>query len=190
MAVQTRLGRFLGHGAGEAVEVLDCFTGDVAVGVGGLQVAAQQVGVEVLALQVSGESADQEVVVGEGVGQGVQDQALPLPNVLAVQGLQVLGAGEVGVDAAAVVGHQRQEFWWHLVAHRARGGLDRAGGGRGRQGVPDLLQARVLLRAVGDLAPLRSLARVGGGHGRAVPYGRSHDPAPAGGVATRAGRCE
>lgn len=37
-----RLGRFLGHGAGEAVEVLDCFTGDVAVGVGGLQVAAQQ----------------------------------------------------------------------------------------------------------------------------------------------------
>ncbi|MFF2363793.1 hypothetical protein ACFVU0_13895 [Streptomyces sp. NPDC058122] len=144
-------------------------TGDVAVGVGGLQVAAQQVGVEVLALEAGGEGADQEVVVGEGVGQGVQDQALPLLHAVAVQGLQVLGAGEVGVDAAAVVAHQRQQLRGHLVARRARGGIDRAGCRLGWQGVADLLQARVLLRTAGDLAaPLRALTRVGGGHGHAV----------------------
>jgi hypothetical protein len=41
--------------------------------------------------------------------------------------------------------------------------------GRVRQGVADLLQARVLLGAVWDVAaPPWSLARVGGGHGRAV----------------------
>ncbi|MFZ4248604.1 hypothetical protein ACOZDF_25405 [Streptomyces griseoincarnatus] len=123
-----------------------------------MQVAAQQVGVEVLALQVSGEGADQEVVVGEGVGQGVQDQALPLSHVIAVQGLQMLGAGEVGVDAVAVVGHQGQQLRCHLLARRARGGLDRTGFGCGQQGVADLLQARGLLRAVGDFAaPLGSL---------------------------------
>jgi len=93
--------------------------------------------------------------VGEGVGQDVQDQA-PLLHAVAVQGLQVLDAGEVGVDAAAVMGHQGQQLRWHLLAYRAQGGLDRAGGGRGRQGVADLL------RAVGDLAaPLEPLA--GGG---------------------------
>lgn len=124
-----RLGRFLGHGAGQAVEVLDGLAGDVAVGVRGLQVAAQQIWGEVLALQVGGEGADQEMVVGEGAGQGVQDQALPLPHVIAVQGLQVLGAGEVGVDAAAVVGHQGQQLRWHALARRARGGLDCGGFG-------------------------------------------------------------
>ncbi|MFG3207796.1 hypothetical protein [Streptomyces sp. NPDC048192] len=82
-------------------------------------------------------------------------------------------------DAAAVVGDQRQQFRWHLLACRAWGG-------RERQGVADLLQARVLLRAAGDLAaPLRLLAWVSGGHG-----GPSLSAGPTirrllGGVATR-----
>ncbi|MGV9252025.1 hypothetical protein [Streptomyces sp. NPDC003697] len=72
MVVQTGSAASWGT-AGEAVEVLDGLNGDVAVGVRGLQVPAQQIGVEVLALEVGGEGADQEVVVSEGVGQGVQD---------------------------------------------------------------------------------------------------------------------
>jgi hypothetical protein len=117
------------------------------------------VAIKALALQVGCEGADQKVVVGEGVGQGVQDQALPLRHAAAVQ---VLGAGEVGVDLVAVVGDQRLQFRRHAVADRARGGCHGAGCGCGRPSVTDLLQACGLLRAVGCFAaPLGTLARVG-----------------------------
>lgn len=100
-------------GARQAGEVLDGVAGDVAVGVGRLQVAAQEIRVEVLALEVGGDCADQEMVVGEGVDQGVQDQALPLAHAVLMVAAQALGAVKVGVDLAAVVGDQRQQLRRH-----------------------------------------------------------------------------
>ncbi len=69
--------------------------------------------------------------MGEGVGQDVEDQALPLPHAAVVQVPVALRAVEVGVDVPAVVGDQGQELRGHTVPgprrHRHRSGW---GGGR------------------------------------------------------------
>jgi hypothetical protein len=68
----------------------------------------------------------------------------------------MLDAGEVGIDAAAVVGSQRQQLGRRAIVGRTRGRGHGAGGEGGRQGVANLLQTS------GNLAaPLWSFARVG-----------------------------
>ncbi|MFD9223485.1 hypothetical protein ACFWDI_26580 [Streptomyces sp. NPDC060064] len=58
----------------ESGEVVEGVLADVAVRVGGLQIAADEVVVDALLLEVGGESADQEIGVGQGIGERVQHQ--------------------------------------------------------------------------------------------------------------------
>ncbi|WP_329254240.1 hypothetical protein [Streptomyces canus] len=86
---------------------------DVAVRDGGLQGTAQEVSIQSLLLEIPGKCADQQEVVGEGIGEGVEHKSVPVPWMFAVLVCRTDGVVQMTPAPASEVLDESDQLSWY-----------------------------------------------------------------------------